>query len=134
MRRAANKMTRIMRVQLQPLPPTKPRQILADKSASKCEWIKPLPSRKDTSYSSAQGKEKFRRKQNERSVREQARASLPWNETIDPIQADDPHSTAVESRGKPGRGNTDACSWLDLDRGRVLVLAVAGGEGGAVAG
>ena len=121
MRQVSNKTTRIMPAKLQPHTPTNPRQILADKSATKCEWIRPLPSQKGN-FVFERSQQRKNSHITERTVgpkSPRARASSPRNEAIDPIQADDPHSTAVASRG---RGNGDACSWLDLDRGR--------GEGG----
>jgi hypothetical protein len=115
MRQVANKMTRIMPAQLQPHTPTNHNQILADKSPTK--WANGSDHshpRKETSYSRTHGKEKFRRKQNERSVREQG---LPYQGTKRLTRFRRMIATPRQWR-RGGRGNADARSWLDLDRGR----------------
>lgn len=113
-----------MPAQLQPHTPTNHNQILADKSPTK--WANGSDHshpRKETSYSRTHGKEKFRRKQNERSVREQG---LPYQGTKRLTRFRRMIATPRQWR-RGGRGNADARSWLDLDRGRV-VHAVAGRE------
>lgn len=104
-----------MPAQLQPHTPTNHHQILSDKSATK--WANGSDHshpRKETWYSSAHGKEKFDTKQNERWVREQG---LPYQGTKRLTRFRRMIPTPRQWR-RGGRGNADARSWLDLDRGR----------------
>lgn len=133
MRRVAYKMPRIMPAQLPTAHPHQPQPNTCRQIGNKVGgWIRPLSYQKGNFDSSVRDKKKkIRRKQKERSVGKQrlpnqgTKRSTRFRRMI----------PAPRQWRRGGRGNADARSWLDLDRGGSVGLVVLAesrsrGEGG----